>query len=661
MYAAKDVEKSVSRIEKLAAWANKVSLVLFAVLILSYVSDFGPRYGVIREAAVAQDREETQRPLRKESTDRLRKLTSEAQTALARLQADPKSTAGQRERAANNLRTLQIDYAKAVAKAMKKGYASEARLNALRRLSQQVQFKVFGLEFGAAGPAAPFIWLASFLLGLLNLALARRAILRTAVTCLADIRDGMRAPAWLLRDALGVVPVWAGPIPRRLWRGIDHASMRNAVSFRFASDWMSFLTLGLGLVCLWFSTRIMRFCLLLPSIMYNFPNGSTRAAVFALALFIAAAIVILISWFWPVIRVPDDATDRLPNLIGRRDLLFGAAGFLGTVFSSSFLLDHLRASLRNPRRRKSISSLVIDSRVPAPRFRRKPLWNPVRMRAGFYEDQQTKVIHYVPEEGRSRSLLEPAGSRWQQIPASRLRALADESLTKAQYGRLHPSAITPWAKHITLLLLNRGDHRQAYEILVQVLQHQRVFRMAGARGAVDFASAPSVATQMPSRKITRLHFQILDLLSHVASHAQNREYAATLVSCAHGITLDERVAPDSFASRAGAASDAESAAALTVPRRFSRRRFDALVGRFSQLESIQAQRKKTIAEMNRFPKSKWTARDRLMNRIQTRLSVWNNPEKLFSDRKARLPSIREGGRPPLAERRRAIPRYRLVF
>src|SRR5208283_5465668 len=205
----------------------------------------------------------------------------------------------------------------------------------------------------------PALWLFLLWTTLLNLALARSAVIKNAASALdLYLTEGKLKPSDL--DKCGaILPVWTAPLPSRGVADSAAILFRQAYGTSFLADWPSFAVVALAILLVWPSFRVSELALVLPSLMDPITTKTKTAESvileYAVLVFIALSVATVFSWLRPI-RIPARPGYQAGGLkrLTRRHMfaLIGAGLVAAGIGMQTLLGDMSRRSVLNPRFRR---------------------------------------------------------------------------------------------------------------------------------------------------------------------------------------------------------------------------------------------------------------------------------------------------------------------
>ncbi len=583
---ADEIDGKLTRFIERANGAARISLAVFAVLLVSWQSQLSPNRAVLRSASLAANSARQRRESISGAAEQYAGAiadferekqrvvaTSSGERAEARLRDIDDALRGLRNRHARSLRALEN--------------ASNA-FQAHRRLAQDVAFSVFGFSFGISGEFAPVVWLALALVALVNLAASRRVFLSDVAAAMSE-KSGRLDPS-----IVSMTPLWVRPIP-----GIhfDGGTMRIRLGrWRPWRDPLGLATVAAAVVCVGLAPLVGGIGLALHRTMEhdravraNMWFGSGDFVEFTVLMLLASVLLAVLSWLVPVrLRV-----DRAGSSVGyrRRQVLSMAVMLIsgGAVIAAA--RERLLPTLRNPR------------------FRRRRSVRPA-LPSGLYEDQVTGTIHNISIEGASRSLV--------GMNADNLRRLG--VVTSAQYERLDRRARTAWLRAHTKQCLRENLPEEAATMLIRAIH--------------DDLSALARSRRMPN-------VQLYDLLAGVAARWSNAAYldeASRLL-----LVASPRLGQSTFLQRARDTFDAEGDDLGHASRRFGLHRFEGIVSRYGNAKTRRTDAK-AVLELIESRRIASNDRSRWELHRARRISAWSNDWLSSSNRHRRVVRQRGLGR-----------------
>jgi hypothetical protein len=617
--SAKDYIDNARRV---ADRASGVSVVLFAGLLISVLSDFGPKLATFRDAAVAermQSHHESNRTVTaslepnrlKELRDIVDRLTKQHEEIKKKIDSDPRNVphaiaeeslrvSTRLENAKDNLDQTMRAYSKASETAA----ATRVLRDAQRRATEDVKLKGFGFELGVRGSWASVVWLLMFLIGIVNLSFARFSFA-------AEVRAGAKDDQVMFETLR--VPLWLHPI--------SDSPLGNASAIVFF-DTLALAVVLLATGCAAAAFWMARLTLAAPVLLAPGHEMQGWLAGIAVGCLIAAILVTVSTWAIPVrLTHPNKG---IVNTVRRRMLL--AFPILAVTCSAAAVPAPLRRALQqtllNPRRRRRVREVVLAS--------------------GFYVHKKTQKIHYVPVEGHAKSLRGADMDNFTKVDPATLKA--------AHLPFVHVKALVPYSRQ---MVLNLGrDHNASAALLAAVLttREARSLRPVPATGLTESGrdrtrrrkKGGSARSHGQQRRKSRHHqnrmnqrqqsgmnppvqlLQICDLLARFAAGTRNSRYLEIASGHVLGLRfpMNDRGRNSTFAQRAEQIKDGVESR-LIPKKQFTLRRFESALRHLEE----SSERRKHESDLLQLMKARSSALNdvvRLEQRAKRREQVWSS-------------------------------------
>jgi hypothetical protein len=516
---------------KSGATATNIALVLFAALIVSW-SGMWDQVNRYRSAMASKLWTERQNKLA-EDTDRailgeavkgrliFESLIYEDKTLRKRIiklaessAADPEATLQQQQKEQNESLETRL-LASAIASERDhlrlERRRTSGRFYAKRALAAKTPFKLLGLDFSVDGFWAWVVWMCFLVGGIFHLWLGRRAMIRRCREAWRLLSSEAKLSTEQARDLADSLPFWIRPLPHKEpWVTV----LTNKARKDFVMEPLSVLCLFLALICVALAFSVERMGVISTSFLDQdgtFPIISILHSV-VLCVLCGFGIGLIASWSGTPDRREKGSVDSISiplenaEVLGRRGWITSALGVAGAAILYIPGIDKriLRSLLRRPRFRQ-------EPNAHRRRIRRAKA-NPPFLKEGFYADKFLGRIHYVPANGRARSL--SGRSKGDVEPW-------EGPFNKVTLERTHPSAVVPFVRSGVVQLLRGYRHRRTAQKRAKFLE----LPATKSRYREAFELTVAGLSVHPRRRAfhSMPNLQLYDLLAAIAINAASEE------------------------------------------------------------------------------------------------------------------------------------------